>query len=791
MRFRLTLLPLTKLSYLKIVIVSVLLTIFILVPSKSFAQSCGGQISCCTHTQSQCPVGCTEALCPGQCKEVCTQEGSVSCSAVSIAGCGDSPWAACKNGFPENHGCYEIEACPSGQFCGGCIADCRPNTKVCGTYGQANTWIGDECSGDTGGPVVNTPPPPTCSPSISCSPACGQWNGCGYCANTDGQPFLATPKIVEPALNENFVHPSSVYVNWPNDPNANAGFRVKVERVIPGENLLVHDANNIMVSNYTVPASAMTVAGTYRVKVKAKQALCANSNWSPWVKFTLTEPAPTCTVALNRVSLPMTAGTSFSPLVATVTPANGTVQQVAFSSSNTAAITVNPAVDTVSAFQTIVTAGAGGHANITATATVRSPSGVLATCATTIPAASGQITGRLCLADRTAYSSNGATCTTVPSGCTPYIPQEGETVTVTHGSVPTQTIPVNTTNGTFSFNVPPAANYTVRVNSSDPLNSCACPGGCSFASVTAPNAASAPVNFYYRPAAERDPWFQVTGGHVYAGGDTGRALESKVPTDTCETPPAPYTCNPYFITRDKANNPNSSGAVVTAGGSIDVNHSPSITTGNIDQDNREYQVIGTKLDRYTENYEYYFRQYSMEESTNTLPAGPLTKPASNPAIRAYKTTGSVTVRGVDPAWTVASGESIVIFVDGDLAINNFIDVAPGGFLAFIVRGNITVSATVTRSNFQSNEGIVEGVFVTNGVFRVAGNASGGDRKFVGEGIFVAHQGFDLQRDYDDNALQSGYNGIAPTELFIYRPDFMINLPARMKRPLYEWQEVVQ
>jgi hypothetical protein len=79
---------------------------------------------------------------------------------------------------------------------------------------------------------------------------------------------------------------------------------------------------------------------------------------------------------------------------------------------------------------------------------------------------------------------------------------------------------------------------------------------------------------------------------------------------------------------------------------------------------------------------------------------------------------------------------------------------------------------------------VAGVFIANGQLNVQGGAAGGDLPFVGEGTFVGWQGVVLGRQY----TPLSNNDTNPTEFFRFRPDFVINVPARMTRPLYTWQE---
>jgi len=78
---------------------------------------------------------------------------------------------------------------------------------------------------------------------------------------------------------------------------------------------------------------------------------------------------------------------------------------------------------------------------------------------------------------------------------------------------------------------------------------------------------------------------------------------------------------------------------------------------------------------------------------------------------------------------------------------------------------------------------VEGVYIADRII-IAGGLAGGDLKFIGQGTFVGWNGVTLGRSFAD----VNSNDTSPTELFMFRPDFVQNVPERMTRPLYSWQE---
>jgi len=119
--------------------------------------------------------------------------------------------------------------------------------------------------------------------------------------------------------------------------------------------------------------------------------------------------------------------------------------------------------------------------------------------------------------------------------------------------------------------------------------------------------------------------------------------------------------------------------------------------------------------------------------------------------------------------SVVDGENMIILVNGEVTISANINVDPGGFLAIISSGNITIGNTVTN---------VEGVYVADGII----DSGTGTSQLIGEGIFTGWGGFNLQRDLPDNSQ-------LPAERFIYRPDLVRNVYHYLLKPKVSWQEV--
>lgn len=80
-------------------------------------------------------------------------------------------------------------------------------------------------------------------------------------------------------------------------------------------------------------------------------------------------PTPSCSVSLSPSSASLSVGLEAS-LVASVTPQNGTVNYVSFSSNDSSVASVDPASDSTAAYSTVVTGVAAGSATVTAQVTM-------------------------------------------------------------------------------------------------------------------------------------------------------------------------------------------------------------------------------------------------------------------------------------------------------------------------------------------------------------------------------------------------------------------------------------
>jgi hypothetical protein len=283
------------------------------------------------------------------------------------------------------------------------------------------------------------------------------------------------------------------------------------------------------------------------------------------------------------------------------------------------------------------------------------------------------------------------------------------------------------------------------------------------------------LDFYV--TTQQVSWWQTRGGNV---GANGGSITSNIP-GTCTG-----ACKPYVSLYDALLTSQSNGLVWMNAltGSFGV-------AGNNFSEGTDYKAYNASMSTLSkrEGYDYFYRLFEMglnptedsalsgSEANMAKPDSTLQAPTNGRAyfVRAGDGTGSVTI---NTAWDLTPGESIVVFVDGDLVVNQPITTAVGDFLAFVVSGDITFNVGNGAPSLITPN--VQGVFVADGQIVTSADTE----QFVGQGIFVGWGGVDMNRDYGDATSNTN-----PSEFFSYRPDFVTNAPAQMKRPVIRWEEV--
>jgi hypothetical protein len=162
------------------------------------------------------------------------------------------------------------------------------------------------------------------------------------------------------------------------------------------------------------------------------------------------------------------------------------------------------------------------------------------------------------------------------------------------------------------------------------------------------------------------PWLQTGGGgDVYASG----TLQTYVPAGT--TPR-------LFSLTGSGGSP----GIVTYGSSYDFDSDVS-EPGDSFVSETGWLVNETYAP--TDYYQVFYHRFGSPTPTATGDTTISTQLDSS--ADPYYYNGNVTVSG--GAWNISNGASVVVLVSGNLTINTPITITPGGFVAFIVNGNIT------------------------------------------------------------------------------------------------------
>jgi hypothetical protein len=289
--------------------------------------------------------------------------------------------------------------------------------------------------------------------------------------------------------------------------------------------------------------------------------------------------------------------------------------------------------------------------------------------------------------------------------------------------------------------------------------------------------------------ADNLPWFQISAGHVGSAndGNASVAIQSEVPDlAECVAP----DCVRSALREDLDSTDLTDGFSLAGSGTIDFN-------GGYNERAENVYVSNTTKSRYQEKYEFFYRNSGLGNNPSSHfigQEGDAQKPTYDSENIAYYHEGDITIQS---PWSVSAGETYVIFIEGNLTLTDgdgssdqLINVEEGGFLAFIVSGNIIINESLGNATLTDTTSNVEGVFIADGTLTVEsrGTAAGGDDRFVAEGSYIGWSGVNLDRDFSDGATRSTENTNKPIELFIYRPDFLVNMPDIMLVPIRIWQE---
>jgi hypothetical protein len=434
------------------------------------------------------------------------------------------------------------------------------------------------------------------------------------------------------------------------------------------------------------------------------------------------------------------------------------------------------------------------------------------------PSLTSSIGGRVQEDDGAALSGNFCSQATVePLPNDNYIVSTGGSAGVFSASV----------EGAYEATVLSGDTYTVTLDLSNQTGLvdyiCSCPAAldpnnpylCRYSGVSA---GATNVNFYLQASnLSNTSWFQVFGGNFF--GRNG--IASNVPATFCAID---ASCQAALSALPiGSSNQNSSGFAInnaTNSDSVISNSNVSATHSYLHQASRINNVNSYAVDTDINqlSYDYFYKLAG--DSAQAWGDGGETSPllsawTSSPwwksdDVNYVQINGNLNINETQ-AFNISSGQSLVVFVDGNLTLSDsnsgdsntkITRVDGGGFLAFIVNGDILVAANVGHAVFPTTPTVpvtsvansnLEGVFIADGTLTIGSRFDLGetvpDRKFIGAGTFVGWTNVNLDRTFDDGDLGPLLNNNQAIENFIYRPDLLANWPTKLKASLSNWREV--
>ncbi len=262
-------------------------------------------------------------------------------------------------------------------------------------------------------------------------------------------------------------------------------------------------------------------------------------------------------------------------------------------------------------------------------------------------------------------------------------------------------------------------------------------------------------------------WYRTVGGDVYSGGTVGSTI------GTSATPQF-FNMNPPGVTLPAA-------GMVYYRSSYNFNLPIGFAPGAGPEKASQLNIwpIRQTLSSGVNMFGSYFQKLATHTTSNSRPASPA---SCTTGLCIFSTKGPFDIVN---AWNVGVGQKIIILIDdtnssssdGNLNISSPIVVAPGGFLAFVVKRSISFdglnSTLVTPA--------VTGVFVAGENITTGTNPS--LVPFYGKGIFVAGSDILLKRSID-----ADLSFTTPSEIFQYDPNLLMAMPDEMMDLPYSWEE---
>lgn len=253
---------------------------------------------------------------------------------------------------------------------------------------------------------------------------------------------------------------------------------------------------------------------------------------------------------------------------------------------------------------------------------------------------------------------------------------------------------------------------------------------------------------FYLPFAAGNPWQQVSGGDAIICRDINS--------------PVGVNANPRQFMKKPVNG---APGIVGYGNSYDFDPAAGNGANLVSESNWLVQESPSSM--CNQNwYDYFFNKFGLLGVSPDLSGGTHAQNQFPSRTQPYVVSGDMITQG---AWSIPQGNSVVIFVNGNLTINGNITLVGKSFLGFIVSGNITVDPAVTN---------MDGVFINNGTF----DSGTGANQLTVNGTVIAGN-IDLGRDMGAN------NDTTPGEVFNYSPKLLFSMPTEFMGMDITWNEV--
>jgi len=275
-----------------------------------------------------------------------------------------------------------------------------------------------------------------------------------------------------------------------------------------------------------------------------------------------------------------------------------------------------------------------------------------------------------------------------------------------------------------------------------------------------------------------EPWYQIIGGNVTTNGD----LKSQMPNCSAGIVVGSETvaCEDKLILDGPGGYP----GIATYANNIDVvDGSGTGTNGHVSSTDWN---ANTSFSAAIYDYKYFEDKIPDDVTVNDLPGViPAVEVQSGGTTDSggytwFKRNGDLDI--LTPV-VMPSGRKVVIFVDGDLYIQNRLvgaDTLDSLFLVF-VSGNIYVSPSVTTP---IGTPAIEGIFFTDGNFNTGTDVA----ELHVKGAVVALG--EIQMERNRGLVNPFQNLYGPSEYFEFAPEAFLNYPPDLIPNILSWKEVL-